>query len=197
MRASGQRSWGSSPQRRQDIVDAAAAVFEDEGYRTASIGDVAARSGTSTGSLYHHFDGKAGLFVAAWESRQDAYETDVAAVVRRAHSDGQRDAFALLEIGTRAYLRTVWAHRRIEAVYRGADAPSELAQAQRSRTQRWISRNAALLGGVGPSITDLRVAILTAAIGEVADRVVACSSDADAEALIAEAAPILVSIVRD
>ncbi|PZF82348.1 hypothetical protein C1I92_17120 [Jiangella anatolica] len=196
MGASGQRTWGSSVQRRRDIVDAAARTFEADGYQGASIGDVAVRAGVSTGSLYHHFGGKADLFVAAWESHQDRYEERVADAVRGARRSGDPDPLALLEVGTRVYLRTVWEHRGIEAVYRGIDVPAELATAQRRRTQRWVWRNLTLLGWPESAANDLRVAILTAAIGEVAERVVACGSDAEVETLVDVAMPVLVAIVR-
>jgi AcrR family transcriptional regulator len=52
----------ATSQRRTEILDAAATVFESEGIR-ASITDIAAACGVLTGSLYHHFDSKEAIVV--------------------------------------------------------------------------------------------------------------------------------------
>ena len=51
----------SSPDRRQQILDAALASFVERGYRATSISDIRAASGASTGSIYHFFAGKGAL----------------------------------------------------------------------------------------------------------------------------------------
>lgn len=50
--------------RRQQILDAALAAFLAQGYAGASIADIRARSGASTGSIYHFFGGKAEIALA-------------------------------------------------------------------------------------------------------------------------------------
>ena len=44
--------------RRADILDAALLVFTRRGYHRATIEEIRAVSGASTGSIYHHFGGK-------------------------------------------------------------------------------------------------------------------------------------------
>jgi len=44
--------------RRQEILDAAAAVFAEAGYASATVREVGERAGILSGSLYHHFDSK-------------------------------------------------------------------------------------------------------------------------------------------
>lgn len=48
----------TKPDRRAAILDAALDCFLAKGYRATSIADIRARSGASTGSIYHFFAGK-------------------------------------------------------------------------------------------------------------------------------------------
>lgn len=47
--------------RRQDILDAALDVFLERGFDGATLAQIRARSGASTGSIYHFFKGKADI----------------------------------------------------------------------------------------------------------------------------------------
>lgn len=65
--------------RRRQILDAALAAFLDRGYAATSIADIRARSGASTGSIYHFFSGKGALAetllreaVSGWASQSAA-----------------------------------------------------------------------------------------------------------------------------
>ena len=59
--------WASTDQTQQRILDAAVEVFSELGYDSAKMADVVERSGTSIGSIYHHFGGKPELFQAIWD----------------------------------------------------------------------------------------------------------------------------------
>ena len=50
---------------RRALVDAALAEFTERGYEAATVTDVAARAGVTTGALYAHFDGKLELLLQA------------------------------------------------------------------------------------------------------------------------------------
>ena len=52
--------------RRQAILDAALQVFTARGLRSATMDDIRAQSGASTGSIYHHFAGKEDLIAALY-----------------------------------------------------------------------------------------------------------------------------------
>jgi AcrR family transcriptional regulator len=56
---------------REALLDAAARVFAERGYRAASVDAVAAEAGFSKGAVYWHFDGKEDLFFALLEERVD------------------------------------------------------------------------------------------------------------------------------
>ena len=63
--------------RRDEILDAARACFEAHGYAATTIEQIAARSGASNGSIYHHFGAKDGILAALY-----------AGCARRAYQDG-------------------------------------------------------------------------------------------------------------
>jgi TetR/AcrR family transcriptional regulator, cholesterol catabolism regulator len=50
-------------ERRQDVVDTAAQIFYEKGYRSTSIRDIAERVGMLKGSLYYYIDSKESLLV--------------------------------------------------------------------------------------------------------------------------------------
>ncbi|TCM49015.1 TetR/AcrR family transcriptional regulator [Kribbella sp. VKM Ac-2568] len=58
----------SKARTRADLVDAARRVFLERGYHAASVADVAAEAGFSTGALYSAFRGKADLFLAVLDA---------------------------------------------------------------------------------------------------------------------------------
>jgi AcrR family transcriptional regulator len=53
-----------SPEKRDQILSGAAAVFAADGYEGASMARIAAVAGVSKGTLYNYFDSKAALFTA-------------------------------------------------------------------------------------------------------------------------------------
>jgi TetR/AcrR family transcriptional repressor of mexJK operon len=59
-----ERTEASRSPRRQAILDAAKAVFFDEGYPTASMDRIAARAGVTKRTVYAHFESKHALFAA-------------------------------------------------------------------------------------------------------------------------------------
>ena len=80
--------WSRSAETRRVLLAAAREVFAAHGYDGASIADVVERAGSSVGSLYHHFGGKAELFVALWQDHQEAQEQRVVSAVAKARARG-------------------------------------------------------------------------------------------------------------
>ena len=75
------RSADRGAATRAALLAAAREVFISVGYAQAGVTEIVARAGASVGSLYHHFTGKADLYVAlfeefhqvqAWRARQAA-----------------------------------------------------------------------------------------------------------------------------
>ncbi len=56
---------------REQLLDAAANVFAERGYRGASVETIAAAAGVTKGALYWNFESKADLFFSLLEERVD------------------------------------------------------------------------------------------------------------------------------
>jgi AcrR family transcriptional regulator len=56
---------------REALLGAAADVFLRRGFRAATLREIAAEAGMTTGAVYSNFDGKAGLFLAVLEEKLD------------------------------------------------------------------------------------------------------------------------------
>jgi AcrR family transcriptional regulator len=52
---------------RASLITAARELFGEQGYGDTSIDEIVARAGLTKGAVYHHFDGKEGLFRAVFE----------------------------------------------------------------------------------------------------------------------------------
>lgn len=58
------REWVPVPgSAKARLIEAALHHFERSGFEPTSVGDIAAKAGVTTGSLYHHFGSKLGLYV--------------------------------------------------------------------------------------------------------------------------------------
>ena len=78
-------------QSRARLIESARTVFENHGFLTARIADIAAAAGMSQGSFYHYFDSKEQIFrevAAAQEERltAPAERVDAPAMTRRGPS---------------------------------------------------------------------------------------------------------------
>jgi AcrR family transcriptional regulator len=51
-------SRGSESERRAELLDLAARLFAERGFRATTVRDIADAAGILSGSLYHHFDSK-------------------------------------------------------------------------------------------------------------------------------------------
>lgn len=67
--------------RRDEIVLAALACFEELGYEVTTIDDIRARSGASIGSIYHHFGSKDGVAAALYASLLSRYRESLRAAI--------------------------------------------------------------------------------------------------------------------
>ena len=60
-------------QTRTRLVEAAKAVFEEHGFREATVSDIADRAGLSHGSFYHYFESKDEAFLEVVEARESSF----------------------------------------------------------------------------------------------------------------------------
>jgi AcrR family transcriptional regulator len=68
-------------QTRDHLLDAAAQVFGERGYHSASLDDIAAAAGFTKGAVYSNFKSKEDLFLALLESRFASELEDLKAVL--------------------------------------------------------------------------------------------------------------------
>ncbi|MFF3246386.1 TetR/AcrR family transcriptional regulator [Streptomyces sp. NPDC002870] len=81
MRTPAEAAAAADVSARRALLDAALDVFTERGYTNASVTEIAARSGIPVGSLFHHYGGKRGMYLALWEEFQEEQEQRTAAGV--------------------------------------------------------------------------------------------------------------------
>jgi AcrR family transcriptional regulator len=192
--ASSAWQWSRTEQTRRALLDAARAVFTEQGFADASIAEVVDRAGSSVGSLYHHFGGKSELFLTLWQEHQQAHEeaaSHAVALARQAGATsdtgsdvGSASPEDLFCAGARAYLDGSWQRRDLALLFLTGDGPPGFEVIKRSRGHEWIAQNDALLRLPDTSLDRLYAAILTAVIGEGAREVAAAKTRRQAERII-------------
>jgi AcrR family transcriptional regulator len=131
---------------RTALLEAAHEVFAVAGFAEANVTDVVSRAGASVGSLYHHFGGKADLYLALFDDHQSRQEARAAAAVREARNAGEQDTGTLFIAGARAYLRGCWEERDVARLFLAGGGPPGFELVARRRFREWVRRNGILLG---------------------------------------------------
>jgi AcrR family transcriptional regulator len=166
---------------RSSLLAAAREVFAASGFAEASIADVVGRAGASVGSLYHHFGGKAELYLALFEEYQRGQEERAAAAVRDARQHGERDPLQLFVIGGRAYLEGCWAERDLARMFLAGGGPPGFEIVARRRYREWTRQNALLLGAdTDDPWSDALTLVLTTVINEAGHEISVCEDEASA-----------------
>lgn len=136
--------------RRRQVLDAAVAVFSEEGFHGASMAAVAARAGVSKPSVYAHGGSKEELFARCLEREGERLLRTVTAAVttvdgRFPGGAGESGAEARLWLGLRAFFGAVTTRRAGWAVlYRQASAGAFAADIAAMRA-RIVERVASLI----------------------------------------------------
>ena len=188
---------GRASATRATLLEAAREVFTASGFAEASIADVVARAGGSVGSLYHHFGGKADLYLALYEDYSVRQEERAVDAVQAARAAGESDPVRLFVAGAQAYLDGCWSERDLARLFLAGGGPPGFGLAARRRYREWTRRNATLLKA-GPDDSgepwgDALVLVLTTVVSEAGHEVAVCEEEAAARAL---AADVLVLIGR-
>ncbi|MCL2516274.1 MAG: TetR/AcrR family transcriptional regulator [Microbacteriaceae bacterium] len=118
--------------RRQQILDAAMALFGEVGYRSASLREIAARSGISHPGLLHHFSTKEELLLAVLQRRDDIDSAEFSID----GDDGVGTLRSVLELVARNTQRrgVVELYAALSAEATTADHPAHAYFVQRYRT---------------------------------------------------------------
>jgi AcrR family transcriptional regulator len=161
---------------RQAILEAAREVFTTAGFSDANIADVVAKAGASVGSLYHHFGGKADLYLALFEEYQTRQEARAAAAVAAARDAGEADRIARFVAGARAYLDGCWAERELTRLFLTGGGPAGFELVARRRYRDWTRLNEILLLADGEPENEALVLVLTAIVSEAGSEVAVAES---------------------
>jgi AcrR family transcriptional regulator len=149
---------------RTGLLAAAREVFTSVGYAQAGITDIVTRAGASVGSLYHHFSGKADLFVTLYEEfhRDQVERTRLA--VKRARDAGVTDPRQLFLAGARGYLDGCLAQRELSALFVRGDGPPGFDLVRRQRLVDWSGRNAEFFARSGEPLDEAVAIVVTGAL---------------------------------
>ena len=171
---------------RGALLAAAREVFTTAGFADANISDVVGKAGASVGSLYHHFGGKADLYLALFEDYQRRQEERATAAVALARAGGEASPLELFVTGARAYLRGCWEERELARLFLAGGGPAGAELLARKRLHEWARLNARLLGSYdepdgGPSAEALAL-VLTTVVAEAGHSVAVCDEETKAMA---------------
>jgi AcrR family transcriptional regulator len=100
--ANGADGNGKSQRRRQELIDAAAKIFQDKGYEAASIQDIADALGILKGSVYYYIDSKEDLLFAVI---QEVHESALANAAKIREFD--EDPLTLIRIYVESHVKHV------------------------------------------------------------------------------------------
>nr|BFE83531.1 hypothetical protein GCM10020093_061320 [Planobispora longispora] len=153
---------------RVALLEAARETFVTSGFAEAGVTDVVARAGASVGSLYHHFSGKADLYLTLFEEFQARQTQRTKQAVQAARAGGETDPMRLFVAGARAYLEGCLDERELAALFLRGDGPPGFEVIMRDRLRQWAKRNATLFEGDEGALVVVLTGALAAAVSEVA-----------------------------
>ena len=189
------RGGGRAQATRASLLAAARDVFSQSGFAEANIADVVAKASASVGSLYHHFGGKADLYLALFEDYQTRQEDRAATAVRATRVErGTNDPFALFLAGAGAYLRGCWEERELARMFLAGGGPPGFELIARRRYREWIHVNSALLRADEQPLGDTLVLVLTTIVAEAGREVAVADTRDDAMRLADEVIELVARI---
>ncbi|MEU6780587.1 TetR/AcrR family transcriptional regulator [Nonomuraea angiospora] len=151
---------------RSSLLAAAREVFVSNGFAEAGVTDVVARADASVGSLYHHFSGKADLYLTLFEEFQARQTQRTKQAARSARAAGESDPMRVFISAARAYLDGCLEERELADLFLRGDGPPGFDVVMRDRLRKWAQLNAALFEDEGALVVVVTGA-LAAAVSEV------------------------------
>jgi AcrR family transcriptional regulator len=151
---------------RTALLNAAREVFVSKGFAEAGVTDVVGRAEASVGSLYHHFSGKADLYLTLFEEFQSRQSQRTKQAVREARAEGESDPMQVFVRAARAYLDGCLEDRELAQLFLRGDGPPGFEVVMRARLRKWTELNAALFEN-DQALVVVVTGALTAAVTEV------------------------------
>ncbi|MET7466325.1 TetR/AcrR family transcriptional regulator [Nonomuraea sp. NPDC005501] len=152
---------------RTALLKAAREVFVSKGFAEAGVTDVVGRADASVGSLYHHFSGKADLYLTLFEEFQAKQAQRTSQAAREARAEGETDPMRVFIRAARAYLDGCLEEREVAALFLRGDGPPGFEVVMRDRLRKWAERNAALFDDDEGALVVVVTGALAAAVSEV------------------------------
>ncbi|WP_067178686.1 TetR/AcrR family transcriptional regulator [Microtetraspora niveoalba] len=171
---------------RSALLEAARETFITCGFTETGVTDVVARAGASVGSLYHHFSGKADLYLTLFDDFQSRQTQRTRQAIQEARSQGESEPMTLLLAGARAYLDGCLAERDLAALFLRGDGPTGFEVVMRDRLRQWTRRSAALF-----EREDALVLVVTGALAAVVQEVTLSEDDERARVIAEEALALI------
>jgi AcrR family transcriptional regulator len=154
-----------------------------QGYAQAAITDIVALAGASVGSLYHHFAGKADLYLALFGELDSAREARTRAAVREVREAGAADPLRLLLAGARGYLDVCIEQRKTAAMFTRGDGPPGFELKWRRGVSDWVTRNTEFFARSGEPLDEAAAIVMTGALLLAVTEVSLADDDARARQL--------------
>lgn len=154
---------------RNALLAAATEVFAEEGFAQAGVTDIVARAGASVGSLYHHFSGKADLFLTLFDEFQNRQQERTRAAALALLEAGETDPKRIFIAGARAYLDGCFTEQRLSRLFQSGDGPPGFEVIMRRRLRRWADVNIALFEKSGKPDEALVVVLTGAMVSAVSE----------------------------
>ena len=163
---------------RSALLTAAREVFTTEGYAQAGVTDIVNKAGASVGSLYHHFSGKADLYLTLFEELNNEQAGRTRRAMRGARDAGITDPKQLFLVGAREYLDVCAEQRELFRLFVAGDGPPGFDLVRRQRLADWMSLNTDFFVRSGEPLDEAVAIVMTGALGLCAAEL---SLSADAE----------------
>lgn len=149
---------------RAALLDAAREVFTLVGYAQAGVSDIVALAGASVGSLYHHFSGKADLYLTLFEELSREHAERTRAAVRGCRATGVADPMQPFLAGARAYLDVCIEQRQLSGMFARGDGPPGFELLWRQRLADWVRKNAEFFARSGEPLDEAAAIVMTGAM---------------------------------
>ena len=149
---------------RSGLLAAAREVFVSTGYAQAGVTDIVAKAGASVGSLYHHFTGKADLYLTLFEEFHADQAEQARTTVRAARVAGVGDPKLLFVAAAGSYLDGCFEQRELSRLFVSGDAPPGFDLVMRRRLREWAERNAEFFARSAEPADEAVSVVLTGAL---------------------------------
>ncbi len=146
---------------RSGLLAAARDVFTSAGYAAAGVTDIVTLASASVGSLYHHFSGKADLYLTLYDELTRELAEQTRSAVRQAREAGISDPMQLFLTGARRYLDACIEHRELAAVFARGDGPPGFELIWRQRLAEWVTKNTEFFARGGEPLDEAAAIVMT------------------------------------